>query len=110
MSRIERLRATFAYAFAVDSGEPFSDADRALVDRLAQLVVRRRMTAPALMALESARPLSFVGSQVLAFAGPLLKVAFSPNDYDRLQGLLERRHSLDLIIDTIVDSENARGE
>ena len=30
------------------------------------------------MALESTRPLSFMGSQVLAFAGPMLKLAFAP--------------------------------
>ena len=44
MSRIERLRATFAYAFAVDSGVDFTDQERALVARLSRIVVRRRRT------------------------------------------------------------------
>lgn len=78
------------------------------MERLARLVVRRRMTAPALMALESTRPLSFIGSQVLAFAGPMLKLAFSPGEYDRLQGLLERRRSIDWIIEAIAESEDRR--
>ena len=108
MSRLERLRRGWAHAFALDSGEPLSDEEQALVDRLAGLVVRRRMTAPALMALESARPLSFVGSQVLAFAGPMLKLAFSPAEYDRLQGLLERRRSIDWIIEAITEGEDRR--
>ena len=102
----ERLRASLAHAFAVDSGADFTDQEKELVERLSRLVVRRRLTAPALMALESARPLSFIGSQILAFFGPLLKVAFSKADTDRLIRLLERRHSLDLVIDTIQRQED----
>ena len=108
MSRTERLRAALAYAFAVDSGTDFTDEERALVERLSRLVVRRRLAAPAVMALESARPLSFIGSQVLAFFGPLLSVAFSKSEIDLLVRLLERRHSLDLVIDTIHRQEDER--
>ena len=108
MSRLEQLRRGWAHAFALDSGEPLSEEERALMERLARLVVRRRMTAPALMALESTRPLSFIGSQVLAFAGPMLKLAFSPAEYDRLQGLLERRRSIDWIIEAIAEREDRR--
>tara|TARA_Y100000758_G_scaffold215886_1_gene155211 strand:- start:408 stop:740 length:333 start_codon:yes stop_codon:yes gene_type:complete len=108
MSRIERLRATFAYAFAVDSGVDFTDQERAIVERLSRIVVRRRLAAPALMALESARPLSFIGSQFLAFFGPLLNMAFSKSETDLLIRLLERRHSLDLVIDTINRQEDER--
>ena len=106
MSRLERLRRRWGYAFALDSGDPLSEEEQALVDRVARLVVRRRMTAPALMALESTRPLSFMGSQLLAFAGPMLKIAFSPAEYDSLQGLLERRRSVDWIIEAITEREN----
>ena len=108
MSPLERLRRGWAHAFALDSGEPLSEEERALIERLARLVVRRRMAAPALMALESTRPLSFMGSQVLAFAGPMLKLAFSPTEYDRLQGLLERRRSIDWIIEAITEGEDRR--
>ena len=108
MSRLERLRRGCAHAFALDSGEPLSEEERALLERLARLVVRRRMTSPALMALESTRPLSFIGSQVLAFAGPMLKLAFSSAEYDRLQGLLERRRSIDWIIEAIAEREDRR--
>ncbi|HCL29273.1 MAG TPA: hypothetical protein DIC52_12655 [Candidatus Latescibacteria bacterium] len=104
----EGVRSAFANAFALDSGVDFTDEERALVDRLARLVVQRRLTAPAVMALESARPLSFIGSQILVFFGPLLNVAFSKSDTDRLVHLLERRHSLDLVIDTIHRQEEER--
>ena len=96
MSRTERLRAAWSHAFAVQPEGDFTDEERALVERLAGLVVQRRLTAPAVMALESARPLSFLGSQVLAFFQPLLTVAFRREDTDRLVRVLERRDGIDL--------------
>lgn len=110
MWQTERLRAQLAHAFAIDSGEEFTDEEKALIERLASLVVQRGLTTPAVMALESARPLSFIGSQVLAFFGPILSVAFSDQDKDRLIHLLERRHSLDLMIDTLQRQEDERIE
>ncbi len=108
MSRLDRLREGLSHAFAVDDDVEFSDGERALVDKLAQFVVRRRMTAPALMALESARPLNFIGSQVLTFFQPLLSLVFNPEDCDRFVALLEKRQSVDLVIDTITQRENER--
>jgi len=110
MSRSERLRAAWSHAFAVDEDVDFGAEERALVDRLAGFVVRRRMTTPALMALESSRPLNFVGSQVLAFFAPLLTLIFPPADCDRLIQLLEKRQCIDLVIETIVQQENERSE
>ncbi len=57
-----------------------------------------------------ARPVSFIGSQVVAFFGPLLSMVFSGQDKDRMIQLLERRHSLDLLIDTIQRQEDERLE
>lgn len=110
MWHTEGIRQKLAHAFAVDSGADFTDEETALVERLAGFVVQRRMTAPAVMALESARPVSFIGSQVVAFFGPLLSMVFSDQDKDRMIQLLERRHSLDLLIDTIQRQEDERLE
>jgi len=108
MSRLDRLRQGLSHAFAVEGTVEFSDEERALAERLAEFVVRRRMTAPALMALESSRPLNFIGSQVLAFFQPLLTLVFNPEDCDRFVKLLEKRQSVDLVIDTITQRENER--
>ena len=106
MSRRDRLRAWWAHAFAVESPEEFVSADRQLVERLARFVVRRRMTAPVLMVLETGRPLNFIGSQCLAFLAPFLTLIFSRTEYDRFVRLLDKRKSVDLIIDAIVEGEN----
>ena len=106
MSRKERLRAWWAHAFATENREEFASADRQLVERLARFVVRRRMTVPVLMVLETGRPLNFIGSQFLAFLAPFLTLIFSQTEYDRFVRLLDKRKSVDLIIDAIVEGEN----
>lgn len=106
MLRTDRLRAAWAHAFAVDPATEISEDERVLADRLARIVVNRRMATPAVMALESARPLSFIGSQVLVFFQPLLNVAFRQEDTDRLVRLLERRDGIDLVLDRIQQLED----
>ena len=107
MSAAERFKAWAAHAFAVDDAREgsFDDEERHLVCRLADFVVERRMTTPALMLLESGRPLNFVGSQLLAFMSPFVTMVFASNEYDRFVRLLEKRQSVDLLIETIERSE-----
>ena len=99
---IAELKTWWSHAFEVepDTGE-FTDEARELIDRLASFVVRRGMVTPALLVLESGRPLNFVGSQMLAFLAPFLTFVFSPPEYDRFVLLLEKRKSIDLIIEAI---------
>jgi hypothetical protein len=104
-SRVERFKVWWSHAFAVDGDEAFDEADRALIDRLAAFVVQRRMTAPALMLLESGRPLNFLGSQLLVFLAPFVTMVFSPEEYTRFTAILERRGSIDLIIERITEAE-----
>ncbi|MCS6924524.1 MAG: hypothetical protein NZ578_01360 [Candidatus Binatia bacterium] len=95
----ERLRQEFRHAFALTPADPaLTPADMALLDRLARLVVTRGMADPALLFLESVVPLNFLGSQVLYGLVPLLEVAVSPGEVQRLARILERRESIDLLI------------
>lgn len=81
--------------------------DEELLQSLADWVVERRLTAPAIIFLESHRPLSFVGSQVMiaasplvAFFGPFFKasVGFDGDDFRRFAELMENRDNLELLI------------
>jgi hypothetical protein len=65
------------------------------------------MTTPALMVLESGRPLNFLGSQVLAFLSPFLTLVFSREEYERFVDFLEKRGSLPLLIEKIVEEDRA---
>jgi hypothetical protein len=107
MSHLNDFKTWWAHAFAVDDpAQEWSAQERELVERLARFVVRRRMTTPALMALETGRPLNFIGSQFLVFLSPFLKFIFSPAECDLFAEILQKRHSIDFIIDTIVEREN----
>ena len=85
------------HAFAVDPPGPSvpTDDEKRVVERLAGEIVRRGLTAPALLFLESSRPLNFLGSQVLVFCAPFAEVFFKAADYRTLTGFLERRGSVE---------------
>ena len=91
-TRWQRARTWLAHAFAVESGAPrLTPEDDALLDRLADAVVRRRMETPALMLLEATRPVSFLASQWLHFLEPFATSLFNAEQYRRLASLLEQR-------------------
>ena len=92
--------------------EDLTEADAALLDRVAEAVVRHRMTVPAILLLESVKPLSFLGSQSLYFFEPMVRAFFSVPDYDRVAALLERRESVEWLLVRIEakDDEARRNE
>ncbi|MFA5795295.1 MAG: hypothetical protein WC980_09580 [Candidatus Brocadiia bacterium] len=97
MSLIDKLK----HAFAIDKGDKFTEEEIALVDKLAGLVVRRQMAVPAVMFLESVRPLNFLGSQAMEFFKPIVGFVWSTAEYEKMAVILERRKSVDLIIERI---------
>lgn len=88
-----------------------SAAQAAAVDRIARFVVRFGVALPALMALESLRPLSYVGSQFMHLLTPSIAAFLTPADWEALAELLEDRQGLDVLLDRIetLDQEARRG-
>jgi hypothetical protein len=73
--------------------------DRALLDRVADELARRRLAAAALFFLESLAPLGFVGSQAMHFLRPLVgALVADAGPWDRLARLLERRGAVELLV------------
>lgn len=102
MSALARFSAWCAHAFAMEeAGEEPEPQERELAARLGQSVARRQLTTPALMLLESGRPLNFIGSQVLAFLSPFATLVFAPEEYQVLVRLLEKRRGIDLLIEAL---------
>ena len=77
-----------------------------LLQRLASKVVAMRMTTPAILFLESVRPLNYVGSQVMVFFAPVVQIVFSSPEWDQLQQVLEKRESLGYIVGLIEEKES----
>ena len=75
-----------------------TDEDRELLRRLAVAIVLRRMGAPAMLFLQSLRPLNYIGSQALVFLRPFLTPLFNPRDYKRLAEIAERRQGIGALI------------
>ena len=80
---------------------PLSEADRELLHQLAVAVARRGMVTPAVLFLESLRPLSYMGSQAMIFLKPFLSPLFSTARYDRLAEILERREGIEALVQAI---------
>ena len=72
-----------------------------LVAKIARAVVVRNLTAPAIFFLESMKPLSFVGSQVMVFFDPLVRAVFDLKGYNDVRLMLERRENVELLLQEI---------
>jgi len=65
------------------------------------------MTVPAILFLESVKPLSFVGSQALHFFEPMVTAVFTVPDYERFAALMERRENLEALLVAIERKDEA---
>lgn len=86
-----------------------AEDDVALLDRLAVRLVELRLETPAILALESARPLSFVAGQAMIFLEPIVQSLFRLPDYRRFATLVERRECLGVLVDRIEVRAAERG-
>ena len=83
--------------------------DRALLERVAARVVELRMEVPAVLTLESTRPLSLLAGQAMVFFEPFVQAMFHLPDYRRFAQLAERRDALETLTTLIEQrAEDAR--
>ncbi len=107
MVEIKKIIDSVKHAFATD-GTQLEDCDTDLIKKLADFVVRRNMSVPAIMFLESVRPLNFIGSQAMVFFKPIISRFFTSAEYDKLATILERREVIDLLIKEIEQRADAK--
>lgn len=95
------------HAFAIEPEGPVepTEGQRAVIERMCREVVARRMTTPALVFLETVRPLNYVSSQVLQFFNPVLTLVASPSACRDLAEFLEHRGSIDCLCRRIEELE-----
>ena len=72
--------------------------EEAVLVKLANKVVEKGMTVPAILFLESVKPLNFIGSQTMVFFEPIIQTVFNFKDYDNLRSALEKRESIEILI------------
>ncbi len=80
---------------------------RETLDRLAEKVIERRLAAPAILFLESSKPLSFLGNQAMVFFQPIVQTIFNFKTYDDIMDLLEDRDNIEYLLKKIEELEAA---
>lgn len=83
------------------SASALSEEDTKLLESIAKRIVRMRMAVPAVFFLESAKPLSFVGSQALVFMEPIIKAFLTIPQYSRFTRLMEERENVERLIQAV---------
>lgn len=86
--------------------EDISEEDsQKILKRLADEIVSRRLTAPAIFLLESCRPLSFIGSQAMIALEPVVYAIFELPNYRKFAILMEKNENVEKLI-TMIESAN----
>ena len=89
--------------------QPLAADDLALLERLAKRLVERHLEVPAILTLETGKPLSLLASQSMIFLEPIVLALFPVRDYRRVAQLVERRDAVETLIRMIEDeAERAR--
>ena len=83
-----------------------------VMDRFAQKIIDWRMVAPAILFIESAKPLSFLGNQALIFFQPMVQSIFNFKTYDEVAEILEDRDNLEYLLSRIekLEAERTKAE
>jgi hypothetical protein len=103
----DRVREELSHAFSTKSeAEAFTVEDLALLERVADAVVKRGMTAPATIFLESLGPMNFLGSQALYFLTPIVEWAFHAKEVEQVARLLERRDTISRLL-TLIETKSS---
>ncbi len=91
-----------AFALPPEGEKPkLSPRQSEILDKLAQKVVLWKMTVPAIMFLETAKPLSYVSSQAMVFFEPMVKAVFNVAEYDEIRILMEDRRNVEELLTRI---------
>lgn len=109
--RPKGFRAAWGHAFSMKvADDEFNPDDIKLIDEVASEVIKRRMSVPVLLFLESVKPLSFLTSQSLYFLRPFLIAATRGNvqKYERFALLMEKTEGMQRFIESIERQHDKR--
>jgi len=100
-----RFWASLKHAFAIPQAEQPSPEERRWLEQVAERVVKRRLSAPAVLMLQSAKPINFLGSQLLAFFKPIISMVLPAEKCDQAAELLSKRESIETLARMIEERE-----
>ncbi|MCD4702059.1 MAG: hypothetical protein K8S24_09415 [Candidatus Aegiribacteria sp.] len=86
----------------IDGEEDFSE----FMSKIAKEIVQRQLTVPAIIFLESIKPLSFLGNQLLIFANPVVSLVVQSGNYYKFVRMIEDRENIEKLT-IAIEEENA---
>ena len=92
------------------SEESPTSKEQYLLDTVARKIVERGLSAPAVIFLESTKPLNVVGCQALNFLEPFIQSVFSITNYNEFIKLMENRSNIEELILKIETLEEEKGK
>lgn len=95
------------YAFSVDGGNDFTKEEDEVLDRVASWLHKKNLVTPSILFIETLSPLNFLGSQMMTFLKPVLGNVLSEKDYTLLESALAKRNCIHLLVDKIVEKDQA---
>jgi hypothetical protein len=76
-----------------------------MLRKVADEIVSRRLTAPAIFFLESCHPLSFIGSQAMIALEPFVHAILDLPNYRKFALMMERRENVQKLM-TMIETVN----
>ncbi|MGR3219589.1 MAG: hypothetical protein ACUZ8H_07210 [Candidatus Anammoxibacter sp.] len=104
MSKIsfQNLTKEIKHAFSIEESEGASfDNENEFLERVASGITKRKLAAPALLFLETFKPLNYIGNQTMVFFRPFVSMIFPIIKYDKMLNVLERRKSISRLIELL---------
>jgi hypothetical protein len=92
---------TFFGSQDLSGTEPIPEDEERVLNKVAERVVRWKMTVPAIVFLESVKPLNYIGSQSLVFFEPMVQAIFNFKEYDSFRRAMERRENVERLMQKI---------
>ena len=93
-------------------GMPQPTEEDALIEGLAGWITNRGLTLPAVLFMESFKPLSFLGGQLMTFLEPMVGSFVASRQYTTLTHILEDRDKFEQLIRRVesrsTESEESR--
>ena len=96
----------------IDINININPSDRQLISNLAQKIVRHGMAMPAIFFLDMVKYMSFIGSQLMVFFGPVITVFIQSKSFYQITHLLEERQNVEFLMLEIerIESDNKKKE
>lgn len=95
------FRDMFSWSERGKEKEELTPQQEEILTKIAKKVIDWRMSVPAILFLESVKPLNYVGSQMMAFFEPFVQAIFSWKDYDEFRRMMEERGTVEKLLQKI---------